>query len=59
LRGPIYHNYLAYPLSYRNLEEMMEERGIEVDHSSIYRWVRKFTPKLEAALSQRQEAPSR
>jgi putative transposase len=41
--------YLAYPLSYRNLEEMMEERGIEVDHSNIYRWVQKFTPQLEAA----------
>jgi putative transposase len=27
---------------------MMEERGVEVDHSSIYRWVQKFTPKLEA-----------
>ncbi len=36
--------YLAYPLSYRNLEEMMEERGVSVDHTSIYRWVRKFTP---------------
>jgi putative transposase len=41
--------YLAYPLSYRNLEEMMAERGIEVDHSNIYRWVQKFTPQLEAA----------
>jgi putative transposase len=40
---------LAYPLSYRNLKEMMAERGVEVDHSSIYRWVQKFTPKLEAA----------
>ncbi|MDD1608806.1 MAG: IS6 family transposase [Methylococcaceae bacterium] len=39
--------YLAYPLSYRNLEEMMEERGVEVDHSTIYRWVQKFTPPLE------------
>jgi transposase-like protein len=29
--------YLAYPLSYRNLEEMMEERGVPVDHSDIYR----------------------
>jgi transposase-like protein len=28
---------------------MMRERGIEVDHSNIYRWVQKFTPKLEAA----------
>lgn len=41
--------YLAYPLSYRNLEEMMAERGVEVDHSNIYRWVQKFTPPLEAA----------
>src|SRR5512144_1206348 len=41
--------YLAYPLSYRNLEEMIEERGIAVDHSNLYRWVQKFTPKLEAA----------
>src|SRR5512135_3768273 len=39
--------YLAYPLSYRNLEEMMEERGVEVDHSNLYRWVQKFTPTLE------------
>jgi putative transposase len=30
--------YAAYPLSYRHLEEMMEERGVEVDHSSINRW---------------------
>jgi putative transposase len=41
--------YLAYPLSYRNLEEMMEERGVQVDYSNIYRWVQKFTPHLEAA----------
>ena len=41
--------YLAYPLSYRNLKEMMAERGVQVDHSNIYRWVQKFAPKLEAA----------
>jgi transposase-like protein len=41
--------FLAYPLSYRNLEEMMAERGVEVDHTNIYRWVQKFSPKLEAA----------
>jgi len=40
--------YLAYSLSYRNLEEMMAERGVEVDHVTIYRWVQKFTPPLEA-----------
>ena len=30
--------YAAYPLSYRQLEEMMQERGVFVDHSSINRW---------------------
>ena len=39
--------YLSYPLSYRNLEEMMVERGIKVDHSTINRWVLKFTPEIE------------
>lgn len=39
--------YLSYPLSYRNLEEMMLERGVEVDHSSINRWVLKYTPEIE------------
>ena len=39
--------YAAYPLSYRHLEEMMEERGIEVDHSSINRWAIRFLPLLE------------
>lgn len=31
--------YLRYPLSYRDLEEMMVERGLSVDHTTIYRWV--------------------
>src|SRR5512144_2396622 len=49
--------YLAYPLSYRNLEEMMAERGVAVDHSNIYRWVQKFTPNLEAAFRQGKKRP--
>jgi len=49
--------YLAYPLSYRNLEEMMEERGVEVDHSNVYRWVQKFTPALEAAFRKGKKRP--
>src|SRR5512143_1059750 len=49
--------YLAYPLSYRNLENMMEERGVEVDRSTIYRWVQKFTPKLEAAFRKGKKRP--
>ena len=39
--------YAAYPLSYRHLEEMMEERGVLVDHSSINRWAIRFLPLLE------------
>lgn len=36
--------YLAYSLSLRNLEEMMAERGINVDHSTLHRWILKITP---------------
>lgn len=36
--------YLAYSLSLRNLEEMMAERGISVDHSTLHRWILKITP---------------
>ena len=39
--------YAAYPLSYRHLEEMMQERGVCVDHSSINRWAIRFLPLLE------------
>src|SRR5574339_716606 len=49
--------YLAYPLSYRHLEEIMEERGVAVDHSNIYRWVQKFTPKLEAVFRKGKKRP--
>jgi IS6 family transposase len=38
--------YLRYPLSYRDLEELLAERGIDVDHVSVYRWVQRFTPEL-------------
>jgi len=36
--------YLAYPLSDRQLEELMQERGVAVDHSTINRWVLKYGP---------------
>jgi len=39
--------YAAYPLSYRHLEEMMEERGISVDHSTINRWAIRFLLLIE------------
>ncbi len=39
--------YLRYCLSYRDLEEMMVERGLNLDHTTIYRWVQKYAPELE------------
>ncbi len=39
--------YLRYPLSYRDLEEMMLERGLKVDHTTIYRWVHAYSPEIE------------
>jgi transposase, IS6 family len=38
--------YLCYALSYRDVEELLTERGIEVDHVTVYRWVQRFTPLL-------------
>jgi transposase, IS6 family len=38
--------YLRYGLSYRDVEELLAERGITVDHVSVYRWVQRFTPLL-------------
>jgi transposase-like protein len=39
--------YLRYALSYRDLEEMMEERNLTVAHTTIYRWVQRYAPELE------------
>jgi transposase, IS6 family len=41
--------YLRYGLSYRDVEELLAERGIEVDHVTVYRWVQRFTPLLADA----------
>jgi IS6 family transposase len=38
--------YLRYSLSYRDLEEMMAERGLSLDHSTIWRWVQRYAPIL-------------
>ena len=45
--------YLAYPLSTRHVEELMLERGVHVDHSTINRWVIKYSPQLEEAFHRR------
>ncbi|MEM9945998.1 MAG: IS6 family transposase [Cyanobacteria bacterium P01_D01_bin.36] len=41
------HGYLRYSLSYRDLEEIMLERGVKVDHTTIYRWVQAYSPELD------------
>jgi transposase-like protein len=38
--------YLRYNLSHRDVEELLVERGIEVDHVTVYRWVQRFTQRL-------------
>ncbi len=39
--------YLQFPVSYRDLERMLADRGAEVDHRAMYRWVQRFAPELE------------
>lgn len=39
--------YLRYALSYRDLKEIMQERGLYVDHTTMYRWVQRYAPELE------------
>jgi IS6 family transposase len=41
--------YLRFALSYRDIEELLAERGIDVDHTTVYRWVQRFTPLLAEA----------
>jgi transposase-like protein len=41
--------YLRFGLSYRDVEELLAERGIQVDHVTIFRWVQRFTPLLAEA----------
>src|SRR4030095_12250510 len=51
--------YLAYPLSYRHVEELMKERGVPVDHATIQRWVVKYSPQLEEAFHRRKRPVGR
>jgi len=55
-----YHGLLcAYPIPYRQLEEMMGERGVTVDHSTLTRWVIKYVPELEKQFRRRQHPVGR
>jgi transposase-like protein len=50
--------YVAYPLSYRHIEELMQERGVDVDHATVNRWVVKYSPQLEEAFHRRKRPVS-
>jgi IS6 family transposase len=44
--------YLRYSLSLRDVEELLEERGLDVDHTTVWRWVQYYGPELEQRLRQ-------
>jgi len=48
--------YLRFGLSYRDVEELLAERGVEVDHVTLYRWVQRFAPLLAEAARPRRHA---
>ncbi|MDF1685092.1 MAG: IS6 family transposase [Legionellaceae bacterium] len=45
----------AYPLSYRNIEELMAERNIKLDHSAVQKWVVHYSPQLESSFRKRKK----
>ena len=51
--------YVAYPLSLRHIEEMMQERGVFVDHTTVHRWAMKVLPVLTAVFRRRKRAVGR
>ncbi len=51
--------YLRYGLSYRDVDELLAERGVTVDHVTIYRWVQRFTPEFVEAARPRRHMPGR
>src|SRR5260370_41931687 len=49
--------YLRYSLSYRDLEELMAERGLSLDHSTIARWVLRYAPELSRRIRRHLRRP--
>lgn len=50
--------YVAYALSFRNIEEIFKERGLGMDHATLQRWVQEYAPKLEKAFRKRKSKVS-
>ena len=48
--------YVAYSFSYRDIEELMEERGMRVDHTTIHRWVVEYAPQIETNFRNKKKA---
>jgi hypothetical protein len=51
--------YLRYSLSLRDVEELLEERGLKVDHTTVWRWVQCYSPELEQRLRKHRKATNR
>ncbi len=51
--------YVRFPVSYRDLEEIMAERGVEVDHATLSRWVEKFSGQIAYEAQKRKAQPAR
>ena len=49
--------YLAYAISYRDIEELMAERGVTVGHSTVNRWVVEYAPQLENEFRKKHKSP--
>ena len=50
--------YVAYALSYRDIEELMDERGLKVDHSTLQRWVERYAPEYEKRFRAKNKVPT-
>jgi transposase-like protein len=42
--------YLQFPISYRELERMLADRGVSVDHTTLFRWIQAYAPELDRRL---------
>src|SRR6266436_4166515 len=51
--------YLRYSLSYRDVQELMAERGLSVDHSTVWRWVQRYAPILNQRIRREVRHPNR
>jgi transposase, IS6 family len=51
--------YLRYSLSYRDVEELLEERGLETDHTTVWRWVQRYAPELDQRMRRKLKPTNR